>query len=128
MPTNALNMPHNRDQIVDIATKTIISPSFRTIVDCQPKTTHAFPSNPTTQTGYVHDGVDAATVSLPHRAEARLAADVPHLDRHVALGDFAHVEANGRDHVLAELAGLRGYNIQNKHTHNQEGRDKGRER
>lgn len=71
-------------------------------------------------TEYVHDGVDAATVSLPHRAEARLAADVPHLDRHIALGDFAHVEANGRDHVLAELAGLRAasngaeYNTNNR--------------
>lgn len=55
---------------------------------------------------YVHDGVDAATVSLPHGTEARLAADVPHLDRDVAFGDLAHVEADGGDHVLAELARL----------------------
>ena len=55
-----------------------------------------------------HDGVDAATVAFPHGAKARLAADVPQLDGHVALGDLPHVEAHRGDHVLAELARLWG--------------------
>lgn len=54
---------------------------------------------------HVNDGVHAATIPLPHRPEARLASNVPHLDRDVALGHLAHVEAHRRDHVLAELAG-----------------------
>ena len=55
---------------------------------------------------YSHDGVDAAAVALPHGTEPRLAADVPQLDGHVALGDLAHVEAHRGNHVLVELARL----------------------
>eukprot|EP00964_Phaeocystis_antarctica_P101488 scaffold66950_cov60-Phaeocystis_antarctica.AAC.1 len=55
----------------------------------------------------VDDGVHAATVSLPHRAKARLAAQVPQLNRHLALGHLAHVEAHRRYHVLRKAARLR---------------------
>lgn len=58
----------------------------------------------------LHNGIDASAVSFPHGPEARLAADVPHFDGHVALGDFAHVEAHRGDHVLAELARLKAEN------------------
>lgn len=52
---------------------------------------------------HVDDAVDAAAIALPHGPEARLAADVPQLYRHVAFHDFAHVEPNRRNHVFAEL-------------------------
>jgi hypothetical protein len=55
----------------------------------------------------LHNGIDASAVSFPHGPEARLTADVPHLDGHVALGDFPHVEAHRGDHVFAELARLK---------------------
>ncbi|KAG5460050.1 MAG: hypothetical protein BJ554DRAFT_7947, partial [Olpidium bornovanus] len=54
----------------------------------------------------LHDGVHPPTVPLPHAPEPGLAADVPELDHAVADGDLPHVETDGRDHVLAELAGL----------------------
>ena len=54
----------------------------------------------------IDDRVHAAAVALPHAAETRLAADVPHLDRHVALRDLLHIEAHCRDHVLLERPAL----------------------
>ena len=53
---------------------------------------------------HVDDDVDAATVALPHTAEARLTANVPNFDRHIALLHFAHVETNCRDQVLRVVA------------------------
>jgi len=52
---------------------------------------------------HVNDAVDPATVPLPHGPEARLTADVPQLDGHVALRDLPHVESYCGDHVFAEL-------------------------
>jgi hypothetical protein len=37
--------------------------------------------------------------------ESGLSANVPELDGDVAFGDLSHVEADGGDHVLVELAG-----------------------
>lgn len=64
------------------------------------------------QVGRIHhvdDCVHPAAVPLPHRPETRLTANVPHLDRNVALRHLSHVEAHRRDHVLAKLA--RGNNV-----------------
>jgi len=55
----------------------------------------------------VHNRVDATAVTLPHASETGLTADIPQLHGHVALGDLAHVETDGGDHVLGELAVLR---------------------
>ncbi len=54
----------------------------------------------------VQDRVDAATVALPHRAEARLAANVPQLDDDAAARHLAHVEADSWDHVVLERSAL----------------------
>lgn len=65
------------------------------------------------QVGGVHhvdDGIHAPAVPLPHAAEPGLAPEIPDFDGDVAPGDFLEVEADGRDHVLAELA--RGYHIE----------------
>lgn len=51
----------------------------------------------------LHYGVDATAIAFPHTPEAWLSANVPQLHGHVALGDLAHVEADGWDHVLRVL-------------------------
>ena len=58
----------------------------------------------------VDDGVHASAVPLPHRPEARLASQIPEFHANFAFGDFAHVEADGRDHIFAKPTGLRGEN------------------
>jgi len=53
---------------------------------------------------HVDDAIHATTVPFPHGPEARLAADVPQFDGHVAFGDLTHVESDRWNHVLAKLA------------------------
>jgi len=52
-----------------------------------------------------YDCVDTVTIPLPHGTEFRLTGDVPNLERHRALANFAIIEGDGRYDVLCPLSG-----------------------
>mmetsp|Transcript_13739 Transcript_13739/g.46433 ORF Transcript_13739/g.46433 Transcript_13739/m.46433 type:complete len:424 (+) Transcript_13739:114-1385(+) len=53
----------------------------------------------------VHHGVHPPAIPFPHGPKARLPAEVPQFDRHLAPSNLTHVEADRRDHALRKRAG-----------------------
>jgi hypothetical protein len=50
-----------------------------------------------------HNRIHPIAVSLPHGPELRLSCDIPDFESDIASADFAEVEGDGRDDILAPL-------------------------
>lgn len=52
----------------------------------------------------VHNCVNTITIPLPHRTKFRLTGDIPNLECHCTLTDFAVIEGNGWNDILCPLS------------------------